>query len=196
MNNQMNNRLTVNDEGVQRMTDNNSAMYYSNQMIIAQTKQEGWRLKRNPDGTPIALGRGSILAYVKAIADMYSKQKALGLNIHDPSRAPLARTFLDTFKKEKVKNHLGCRDKFCFLISHANHCRSQTALGMQFADLFSLVLESQGIPEYVSHLVLNDRNCFEEITYQKQYKTYKGVLNTAGIHFFKVTHINRGTVLT
>ena len=64
----------------------------------------GWKLKRNPDGTPIALGRGSILAYVKAIADMYSKQKALGLNIHDPSRAPLARTFLDTFKKEKVKS--------------------------------------------------------------------------------------------
>ena len=54
----MNNRLTVNDEGVQRMTDNNSAMYYSNQMIIAQSmtnwpvniikaysaKQEGWRV--------------------------------------------------------------------------------------------------------------------------------------------------------
>ncbi|CEG79072.1 hypothetical protein RMATCC62417_13585 [Rhizopus microsporus] len=36
MNNQINNRLTVNDEGVQRMIDNNSAIYYSNQMIIAQ----------------------------------------------------------------------------------------------------------------------------------------------------------------
>ncbi|ORE18039.1 hypothetical protein BCV71DRAFT_264252 [Rhizopus microsporus] len=36
MNNQINNRFTVNDEGVQRMIDNNSAMYYSNQMIIAQ----------------------------------------------------------------------------------------------------------------------------------------------------------------
>ncbi|CEJ01298.1 hypothetical protein RMCBS344292_15330 [Rhizopus microsporus] len=57
MNNQMNNRLTVNDEGVQRMIDNNSAMYYSNQMIIAQNmthrpvntikaysaKQEEWK---------------------------------------------------------------------------------------------------------------------------------------------------------
>ena len=32
----MNNRLIVNDEGVQRMIDNNLAMYYSNQMIIAQ----------------------------------------------------------------------------------------------------------------------------------------------------------------
>ncbi|ORE00832.1 hypothetical protein BCV72DRAFT_310593 [Rhizopus microsporus var. microsporus] len=53
----MNNRLTVNDEGVQRMIDNNSAMYYSNQMIIPQnmthrpvntikaysTKQEEWK---------------------------------------------------------------------------------------------------------------------------------------------------------
>ena len=36
MNNQINNRFTVNDEGVQRMIDNNSAMHYSNQMIIAQ----------------------------------------------------------------------------------------------------------------------------------------------------------------
>ena len=35
MNDQMNNRLTVNDESVPRMIDNNSAMYYSNQMIIA-----------------------------------------------------------------------------------------------------------------------------------------------------------------
>jgi uncharacterized protein YjgD (DUF1641 family) len=58
MNNQMNNRLTANDEGVQRMIDNNSAMYYSNQMIITQNmthrpvntikaysaKQEEWKI--------------------------------------------------------------------------------------------------------------------------------------------------------
>jgi uncharacterized protein YjgD (DUF1641 family) len=58
MNNQMNNRLTVNDEGVQRMIDNNSAMYYSNHIIIAQNmthrlvntikaysaKQEEWKV--------------------------------------------------------------------------------------------------------------------------------------------------------
>ncbi|CEG80857.1 hypothetical protein RMATCC62417_15127 [Rhizopus microsporus] len=57
MDNQMSDRLTVNDEGVQRMADNNSAMYYSNQMIIAQNmthrpastikaysaKQEEWK---------------------------------------------------------------------------------------------------------------------------------------------------------
>ena len=54
----MNNRLTVNDESVQRMIDNNSAMYYSNQMIITQNmihrpmntikaysaKQEEWKV--------------------------------------------------------------------------------------------------------------------------------------------------------
>ncbi|KAG1169346.1 hypothetical protein G6F70_008498 [Rhizopus microsporus] len=184
----MNNRLTVNDEGVQRMIDNNSAMYYSNQMIIAQNmthqpvntikaysaKQEelklgyflpeyvmnrGRKLRRSPDGTPIALGRESVLAYVKAIVDIYSKQKALGLNPYGPARGSLVRTFLDTLEKEKVKissyflieknDHLGCRNRFCFLISHTMLCRSQTALGMQFADLFSLVLENQGIPEYV-----------------------------------------------
>ncbi|CEI93454.1 hypothetical protein RMCBS344292_07687 [Rhizopus microsporus] len=127
MNNQMNNRLTVNDEGVQRMIDNNSAMYYSNQMIIAQnmthrpantikaylTKQEEWKkwcleqrfgdgeivtdqklsyflaeyvmkrgqkLRRSPDDAPIALSKKSVFAYVKAIADMYSKQQILALN--------------------------------------------------------------------------------------------------------------------
>ncbi|ORE10291.1 hypothetical protein BCV72DRAFT_302063 [Rhizopus microsporus var. microsporus] len=59
-NNQMNNRLTVNDEGVQRMVDNNLAVYYSNQMIITQNmthrpvntikaylaKQEEWKVIR------------------------------------------------------------------------------------------------------------------------------------------------------
>ena len=58
MNDQMNNRLTVNDESVPRMIDNNSAMYYSNQMIITQNmihrpmntikgcsaKQEEWKV--------------------------------------------------------------------------------------------------------------------------------------------------------
>ena len=58
MNDQINNRLIVNDEGAQRMIDNNSAMYYSNQMIITQNmihrpmntikgcsaKQEEWKV--------------------------------------------------------------------------------------------------------------------------------------------------------
>ncbi|KAG1202399.1 hypothetical protein G6F70_002297 [Rhizopus microsporus] len=106
MNNQINNRFTVNDEGVQRMIDNNSAMHYSNQMIIAQNmthrpvntikaysaKQKEWKLgyflaeyvmnrgrklRRSPDGTLIVLGRESVLTYVKAIAGMYIKQRHL-----------------------------------------------------------------------------------------------------------------------
>ena len=64
----------------------------------------GRKLRRSPNGTPIALGRESVLAYVKAIADIYSKQKALGLNPHGPARGPLVRTFLDTLEKEKVKS--------------------------------------------------------------------------------------------
>ncbi|ORE19489.1 hypothetical protein BCV71DRAFT_283188 [Rhizopus microsporus] len=249
MNNQMNNRLTVND-GVQRMIDNNSAMYYRNQMTIAQNmshrpvntikaysaKQKEWKrgrkLRRNPDGTLIALGRESVFAY---------QAKALGLNPMVPQEDPSLELFWLLSKKKKVKSkrqnfedrgkntlndgyikqelekvngypltekndHLGCRDRFCFLISHTMLCRSQTALGKQFADLLPLVLEIQGISKciilaatitfgYVSHLVLNGRNCFEEITYQKQYKTYKRVLNTVGIDSFKVTDINHGSVL-
>ena len=53
------------------------------------------------------------------------------------------------FLTEK-NDHLGCRDRLCFLISHAMLCRSQTALGMQFADLFLLVLESQGVSECIA----------------------------------------------
>ncbi|CEI94485.1 hypothetical protein RMCBS344292_08695 [Rhizopus microsporus] len=147
--------------------------------------KRGRKLRRNADGTPIALGRESVLAYVKAIADMYSKQKTLGLNPHGPARGPLVRAFLDTIEKEKVKSKrqnfedrgkntlndgytkqelekvsdyfltkkndpLGRRDRFCFLISHAMLCRSQTAVGMQFADLFSLVLENQGVSECIA----------------------------------------------
>ena len=65
----MNNRLTVNDEGVQCMIGNNSAMYYNNQMIIAQNviyrlvnaikaylaKQEEWNviLENNKKGLKV-----------------------------------------------------------------------------------------------------------------------------------------------
>ncbi|CEG84815.1 hypothetical protein RMATCC62417_18567 [Rhizopus microsporus] len=67
--------------------------------------KQGRKFRRNPDDTPIALGRESVLAYVKAIADMYSKQKALGLNPHGPARGPLVRASLDTLEKEKVKSN-------------------------------------------------------------------------------------------
>ncbi|ORE06222.1 hypothetical protein BCV72DRAFT_329203 [Rhizopus microsporus var. microsporus] len=112
--------------------------------------KRGRKLRRNPDGTLIALSRESVLAYIKYIADMYSKQKALGLNPHGPARGPLVRIFLDTLEKEKKNDPLGFKDRLCFLISHAMLCRSQTALGMQLADLLSLVLEDQGIPECIA----------------------------------------------
>ena len=54
----------------------------------------------------------------------------------------------DYFLTEK-NGHLGCRDRFCFLVSHAMLCRSQTALGMQFTYLFSLVLENQRVSKCI-----------------------------------------------
>ncbi|CEG69734.1 hypothetical protein RMATCC62417_05756 [Rhizopus microsporus] len=125
--------------------------------------KRGRKLRRNADGTPIALGRESVLAYVKAIADMYSKQKTLGLNPMALQEGPSLGLFWILSKKkrsrlEKVSDyfltekndHLDRRDRFCFLISHAMLCRSQTAVGMQFADLFSLVLENQGVSECIA----------------------------------------------
>ncbi|KAG1172738.1 hypothetical protein G6F70_006282 [Rhizopus microsporus] len=98
MNNQMNNRLTVNDESVQRMIDNNSAMYYSNQMIITQNM------------------------------------------IHRP---------MNTIKAYSAKQEEW----------------KQTALGMHFADLFSLVLENQGISECIGTIPFGKTNQHSKIEY-------------------------------
>lgn len=47
----------------------------------------------------------------------------------------------------------GSRDRLCFLLSHAMLCRSQNALGMQFADLFSLEIGNQGISKCVALVI-------------------------------------------
>lgn len=48
---------------------------------------------------------------------------------------------------------LGSRDRLCFLLSHSMLYRSQTTLGMQFADLFSLKIENNGVTKCVSLVV-------------------------------------------
>ncbi|KAG1634730.1 hypothetical protein G6F44_010014 [Rhizopus delemar] len=143
------------------------------------------KYRRNNDGTPVALGRESILAYVKAISDMCNTQKALEWNTNGVSSGPLIRAFLNTLENEKVKRRRlnyedrgkntlndgyskeelkkvnsffftekndirGCRNRLCFLLSHAMLCRSQTTLGMEFADLFSLEVENQGLTECIA----------------------------------------------
>ncbi|ORE15343.1 hypothetical protein BCV71DRAFT_274055 [Rhizopus microsporus] len=124
MNNQINNRFTVNDEGVQRMIDNNSAMYYSNQMIIAQNmthqpvntikaysaKQKEWKIVTDQKlGYFLAeyvmnRGRklrrspdGTLIVLGRESVLTY----ALGFNPHGPARGPLVRAFLVTLEKEK-----------------------------------------------------------------------------------------------
>ncbi|KAG1049061.1 hypothetical protein G6F43_008591 [Rhizopus delemar] len=153
--------------------------------LMEYVSKRGSKYRRNDDGTPVALGRESILAYVKAISDMYNKQKALEWNTNGVARGPLVKSFLDTLEKEKVKrrrlnyedrgkntlndgyskeelkkvssfffteknNIRGCRDRLCFLLSHAMLCRIQTTLSMEFADLFSLEVENQGLTECIA----------------------------------------------
>ncbi|KAG1174502.1 hypothetical protein G6F70_004764 [Rhizopus microsporus] len=183
MNNQMNNRLTVND-GVQRMIDNNSAMYYRNQMTIAQN------MSHRPVNTIKAYSakqkewKRVSLRLCQSYCKHIQQAKALGLNPMVPQEDPSLELFWLLSKKKKVKSkrqnfedrgkntlndgyikqelekvngypltekndHLGCRDRFCFLISHTMLCRSQTALGKQFADLLPLVLEIQGISKCI-----------------------------------------------
>ncbi|KAG1048930.1 hypothetical protein G6F43_008712 [Rhizopus delemar] len=210
MNNQINNgSSSTSNESVQRMVETSTAMHHSNDMVIAQSivhrpvntnkaypaKQEKWKVsishclcKRS--GAEIkalrtALGRESILVYVKAISDMCNTQKALEWNTNGVSSGPLIRAFLNTLENEKVKRRRlnyedrgkntlndgyskeelkkvnsffftekndirGCRNRLCFLLSHAMLCRSQTTLGMEFADLFSLEVENQGLTECIA----------------------------------------------
>ncbi|ORE19343.1 hypothetical protein BCV71DRAFT_102549 [Rhizopus microsporus] len=61
------------------------------------------KIRRNPDGTPIALGRESVLAYVKAITDIYSKQKALGLNPMAQQEDPSLGLFWILSKKKRSR---------------------------------------------------------------------------------------------
>ncbi|EIE89012.1 hypothetical protein RO3G_13723 [Rhizopus delemar RA 99-880] len=135
--------------------------------LMEYVSKRGSKYRRNDDDTPVALGRESILAYVKAISDMCNTQKALGWNTNGVARGPLVRTFLDTLEKEKVKHsRLNYEDrgkntlndgyskeelkKIMFPLSHAMLCRSQTTLSMEFADLFSLEVENQGLPECIA----------------------------------------------
>ncbi|EIE85804.1 hypothetical protein RO3G_10514 [Rhizopus delemar RA 99-880] len=70
--------------------------------LMEYVSKRGSKYRRNDDGTPVALGRESILAYVKAISDMCNTQKALGWNTNGVARGPLVRTFLDTVSDETV----------------------------------------------------------------------------------------------
>ena len=63
----------------------------------------GRKKQRGEDGSPIALGKESILGYFKAICDLYNTQKALHINSNEAARGPLVRTFLDNLEKTKVK---------------------------------------------------------------------------------------------
>ncbi|ORE12296.1 hypothetical protein BCV71DRAFT_282301 [Rhizopus microsporus] len=116
--------------------------------------KRGRKLRRSPDGTPIILGREWPL--VRTFPDTLEKEKVKSKRQNFEDRGK--NTLNDDYTKQETKkvngyllteknDNLGCRDRLCFLISHAMLCRSQTALGMQFADLFPLVLENQGISE-------------------------------------------------
>lgn len=155
--------------------------YFLQEYVLKRGKNK----KRNADGTPVPLGRESILAYVKACGDLHNAQRSLNLNPYEKARGPLVKAFLDTLQKENAKarrsnyedrgkntlndgytkeelrkvsdyfftrkdSPTGCRDRLCFLLSHSMLCRSQTALGLQFADLFSLTIDNQGVSECVS----------------------------------------------
>lgn len=66
-------------------------------MIRGKNKQ------KKSDGTPVPLGRESILAYIKAVVDLYNQQKELGFNNHGHPRGSVVKRFLDTNVKKETK---------------------------------------------------------------------------------------------
>lgn len=50
----------------------------------------------------------------------------------------------------KKNDPLATRNRLCFLMSHSMLMRSETALGTQFADLFSMDLDDQGVSECIA----------------------------------------------
>ncbi|CAO3682377.1 unnamed protein product [Rhizopus microsporus] len=96
-------------------------------------------------------------------------------------------------------NHLGCRDKLCFLISHVMLCRSQTALGMNL--FLRLHFENEPFPDFTRRknwyetMVFKGDDRFTPITYRAQHKMYIDVFKRVGIHFSKTTHANRKSAL-
>ena len=96
-------------------------------------------------------------------------------------------------------NHLGCRDKLCFLISHVMLCRSQTALGMNL--FLRLHFENEPFPDFTRRknwyetMVFKGDDRFTPITYRAQHKIYVDASKRVCIHSSKITHANRKNAL-
>ncbi|EIE88996.1 hypothetical protein RO3G_13707 [Rhizopus delemar RA 99-880] len=63
----------------------------------------GNKFKKNADGSPAPLGRESVLAYVKAVVDLYHQQVEAGFNKHTMARGPIVKRFLDTHTKKEAR---------------------------------------------------------------------------------------------
>ncbi|KAG1488052.1 hypothetical protein G6F54_012291 [Rhizopus delemar] len=63
----------------------------------------GNKFKKNADGSPAPLGRESVLAYVKAVVDLYHQQVEAGFNKHTMARGPIVKRFLDTHTKKETR---------------------------------------------------------------------------------------------
>ena len=102
------------------------------------------------------------------------------------------------FLTEK-NDHLGCRGRLCFFISHAMLCRSQTALGMILFLRFHF--ENEPFSDFTRRenwyetVVFKGDDRFTPITYRAQHKIYVDASKRVGIHSSKITHANRKNAL-
>jgi hypothetical protein len=83
------------------VTEGKLVTFLSNYII-----PQGHKTKKNPDGTPVSLGRESILSYVKAVCDLYSEQVSLPderKNKHPHPRGAALRKLLDTLSRQEFR---------------------------------------------------------------------------------------------
>jgi len=63
----------------------------------------GNKFKKNTEGSPAQLGRESVLAYVKAVVDLYHQQVETEFNKYTMARGPIVKRFLDTHTKKETR---------------------------------------------------------------------------------------------
>lgn len=116
--------------------------------LCTTQKALGW----NPNG----VARGPL---VRTFIDTLEKKRAQskrnafedrGKNTLNDGYSKIELEKISCYFLNEKNSPLGSRDRLCFLLSHSMLCRSQTTLGMQFSDLFSLKIENQGVTECVS----------------------------------------------
>ncbi|KAG2235408.1 hypothetical protein INT48_005758, partial [Thamnidium elegans] len=118
--------------------------------------------RRNNSSIPYIKVRGPL---VRAFIDTYSKKKVQEKRdcTENRSDATLGDGYdeedyqrIGEYFFERKYNVISCGDRLCFVLSHSILGRSQTTLGIQFADLYSMKMPQVGVTPIISLVITNN----------------------------------------